>query len=130
MRTKLSPSSGGKSRRRNGFLQFDLVMGLAILIIAVIPVGYSFARERQALLTETRRCVINELVDGEIEILAAGAAKNLPDGPQALSVQSRSVTSLPPGHFQLAKSGNHLSLTWLPDGKCGLGAITREATLK
>ncbi|HEV2693608.1 MAG TPA: hypothetical protein VG347_11995 [Verrucomicrobiae bacterium] len=130
MKTKLLPSCRQQSERRRGFLQFDLVMGLAILTIAVVPVGFSFARERQALLTESRRYVINELVDGEMEILAAGAAKNLPDGSQTLPVPSRAATSLPPGHFQLAKTGNHLQLTWLPDEKCGLANISREATLQ
>ena len=116
--------------QRRGFLQFDMVVGLAILTIAVMPLGFSFMRERQALFTEYRRCVINELVDGEMEILVAGAARNLPDGPQTLPVQSQAMNRLPAGHFQLNKSGNHLQLAWLPDEKCGLSAITRETTLK
>jgi hypothetical protein len=130
MKIKMLSSGHRQSERRRGFLQFDLVMGLAILTIAVVPVGFSFEHERKALLTESRRCVINELVDGEMEILAAGAAKNLPDGSQALPVQSRAAASLPSGHFQLTKSGGHLSLAWQPDEKCGIGPITREATLK
>ena len=59
-----------------------------------------------------------------------GHARNLPDGPQTLPVQSQAMGRLPAGHFQLTKSGNHLQLAWLPDEKCGLGAITRETTLK
>jgi hypothetical protein len=130
MKTTTLPSSGRNAARCRGFLQFDLVMGLAILTIAVMPLGFSFMRERQALRTEYRRCVINELVDGEMEILAAGAARNLPDGPQTLPVRSQAMGRLPAGHFQLTKSGNHLQLAWMPDEKCGLSAITRETTLK
>lgn len=115
---------------RKGFLQIDLIVALAILTIAIVPLGFSFARERQVLKTEYYRSVINELVDGEIEILAAGAAKNFPDGVQILSVSSRATGKLPPGHFQLTKTGNHLRLDWTPAEKRGVSAIVREATLK
>jgi hypothetical protein len=127
---KISRSSRPQPGRCHGFLQFDLVIGLAILGIAVMPLGYAFSRERQTLRMEYRHCVINELVDGEMEILAAGAARNLPDGPQNLPVQSQAVNQLPAGHFELTKSGNHLRLAWLPDEKCGLSAVVRETTLK
>jgi len=108
----------------------DLIVGLAILSIAVMPLGFSFVRERQALRVEYCRSVINEIVDGEMEIFAAGAARNLPDGPQNLNVSSRATDKLPPGHFQLTKTGNHLRLEWTPDEKCGIGTIVRETTLK
>lgn len=113
-----------------GFLQIDLVIGLAILTIAVVPLAFSFARERQALRIEYYRGVIDEMVDGEAEIFAAGAARNLPDGVQTLAVTSPAAARLPAGHFQLVKAGGHLQVSWTPDQKCGLGAITRETTLK
>lgn len=113
-----------------GVLQIDLLVGLAVLTIAVMPVGYSFTRERQALRIEYYRSVINEVVDGEMEILAVGAAKNLPDGSQNYSVRSRAVANLPAGHFQLNKSGNHLRLEWKPDEKCGISPVVREILLK
>lgn len=115
---------------RAGFLQIDLVVGLAILTIAIVPLGFAFARERQVLKQEYHRAVINELVDGEMEILAAGAAKNLPEGAQNFSVASRAADALPPGHFQLTKNGSRLKLEWLPDEKHGVSAVTREAMLK
>ncbi len=116
--------------RESGFLQIDLIVGLAILMIAIVPLGYSFARERQMLRIEYSRCVINELVDGEMEILAAGAAKKISDGAQNYPVRSRAAEKLPAGHFQLTKAGNHLRLEWLPDEKCGISVIARETTLK
>ena len=118
------------TNRRRGFLQLDLVVGLAILSIAIVPVGYAFTRERQVLKIEYQRAVINELVDGEMEILAAGAAKNLADGAQNFSVASRATDNLPPGHFQFTKTGSHLKLEWLPDEKRGVSAVVREAVLK
>lgn len=130
MKTRISQPSGKNRPSRRGFLQIDLVMGLAILGIAVVPLGYSFARERETLRIQYNRGVISELVDGEMEILAAGAAGNLPDGSQNFSVSSRAADKLPAGHFQLTKTGNHLRLEWAPDEKCGLSAIVRETTLK
>jgi hypothetical protein len=117
-------------RSERGILQLDLIAGLALLTIAIVPLGYSFARERQMLKIEYHRGVIVELVDGEMEILAAGAARNLPDGTQQLSVQSRAVEQLPASHFQLTKTGNHLRLEWRADEKCGISPVVRETMLK
>jgi hypothetical protein len=106
------------------------MVGLAILTLAVMPLGYAFVRERQVLKIEYCRSVANEIVDGEMEILAAGAAKNLPDGTQNFIVQANAASQLPPGHFQLIKNGNHLRLEWTPDKKRGVGAVVLETTLK
>jgi hypothetical protein len=119
-----------KACRTGGFLEVDLVVGLAILTLAVVPLGYSFARERQVLKMEYYRSVANEIVDGEMEILAAGDWKNFPDGSQNYPVRAGAMASLPSGHFQLTKTGNHLRLEWSPDGKHGIGAIIRETTVK
>jgi hypothetical protein len=117
-------------RRPRGFLEVDLVVGLAILTLAVVPLGYSFARERQVLKIEYCRSVANEIVDGEMEILVAGDGKNFPDGSQNYSVHANAAAKLPPGHFQLTKTGNHLRLEWNPDEKHGVGTVARETTLK
>ncbi len=119
-----------KTKYHKGFLIIDLAVGLAILTLALVPLGFAFARERQVLKTEYHRAVINEIVDGEMEILAAGAAKNLPDGVQPLAVESRAAEKLPPGHFQLTKTGSHLRVEWLPDEKRGVSAVVREGALK
>jgi hypothetical protein len=114
---------------QRGFLMIDLIVGLAILTLAVVPLGYSFARERQALRNEYRRSVLTEIVDGEMEILAAGAAKNLPDGVQNYPVSARVLEKMPAGHFQLTKTGSRLRLEWLPDEKSGVSTIVRETKL-
>ena len=115
--------------RCRGFLEVDLVVGLAILALAIIPFGFAFARERQALKNEYLRAAANEIVDGEMEILAAGAAMDFPDGVQNYSVHSRATTVLPPGSFRLTKSSKHLRLEWHGDAKSGVGTIVREVEL-
>ena len=119
-----------KALVRRGFLQIDLIAALTILTIVIVPLGYSFARERKALKAEYYRSVINELVDGEMEILVAGAANELPVGSQPILLSSRAADQLPQGHFQLTKTGAHLRLEWTPDSKCGVSAVIREADLK
>jgi hypothetical protein len=130
MKIQSSPAFRKGRRPRRGFLEIDLLVALAILALAVVPLGYSFARERQVLKIEYLRSVANEIVDGEMEILAAGAGKSFPDGSQIYSVHANAAAGLPPGHFQLTKTGNHLRLEWNSDEKRGIGTIGRETTLK
>ncbi len=126
---KFPPPIRPAIRSRHGFLQIDLAMGLVLFSLAVMPLGYSFARERQVLQMEYQRSVADQIVDGEMEILVDGAARNYSDGSQIYPVHSRAFNVLPPGHFQLTKTGNHLRLEWMPDTRHGIGSIVREATL-
>ena len=130
MKTKLPQPFRKGARSRRGFLMVDLVVAMAILSLAIVPLGFSFARERQLLKIEYLRDVADEIVDGEMEILAAGDWKSFPDGMQAYTVHARAAASLPPGHFQLTKTGSHLRLEWTPDKRQGIGAVVREVTVK
>jgi len=130
MKTNLSQPFRKGPRSRRGFLMVDAVVAMAILSLAIVPLGFSFARERQVLKIEYQHSVANEIVDGEMEILAAGDWKNFPDGAQAYTVHSRAAANLPPGHFQLTKTGNHLRLEWTPDKRQGVGVVVREVTVK
>jgi hypothetical protein len=117
-------------RLTHGFLEVDMLVGLAILALAIVPVGFSFARERQVLRMEYIQSVANEIVDGEMEMLAAGDWKNYPDGVQNYSVHASAAARLPPGHFQLTKTGNHLRLEWSSDWKHSGTPVIREATIR
>lgn len=128
MKTKCSHPS--LRRHKRGFLEVDLLVALAILSLAIVPVGFSFARERQVLRIEYIHSVANEIVDGEMEMLAAGDWKNYPDGVQNYSVHAVAAASLPPGHFQLTKTGNHLRLEWRSDWKHSGAPVIREVTIR
>jgi hypothetical protein len=130
MKIKLPKSFCPGLCARLGFLELDLAFGITILAVAIIPLGFSFARERDVLRAEYFRGVAVEIVDGETEILAAGDWKNFPDGTQNYTVRSRAATSLPPGHFELIKTGNHLRLEWTPDKHKGIGVVVREINVK
>ena len=130
MKTNLPQPLPGNRRARRGFLMADALVAMAILSLAILPIGFSFEREHQLLKIEYSRAAAIEIVDGEMEILAAGGWKNFPDGPQNYSVHAAAAASLPPGHFQLTKTGNHLRLEWTADKRQGFGLVVREVTVK
>lgn len=119
-----------KRRKERGFLELDLVVALAILGMAIIPIAFSFAHEQKAFRADYCRAVANEIVDGEMEVLAAGDWKEFPDGSHLYMVHSGAAKNLPAGHFELTKTGKHLRLEWTPDARTGVGAVVREITVQ
>jgi len=119
-----------RCRERGYFLMTDLVVGMAILTLAIVPLTFSFVHDRQLLRAEYYRSVAVEAADGEMEILAAGAWRDFPDGQQVYTVHANAVAHLPPGHFQLTKTGRHLCLEWISDKHHGIGTVVREMIVK
>ena len=130
MTTNKSQPFDTRFRRNHGFLMMDLIVGMAILTLAIAPLTFSFVRERQMLRIEYSRAIAVEIVDGEMEILAAGEWRDFPDGRQIYTVHAQAAACLPPGHFQLAKTGKHLRLEWKSDEPRGIGTVVREITVK
>jgi len=130
MKTKELRSASAGSCHARGFLMVDLVVGMAILALAIMPLAFSFVHERQLLHAEYSRAVVVEIVDGEMGILAAGEWRNLPEGQQAYPVHAQAAASLPPGKFHLTRTGKHLRLEWKSDEPRGIGIVVREITLK
>ncbi len=124
------PSPARQLRSNRAFLEVDMVVGMAILLIAIFPLAYSFLHEQRMLHAEYARAAAIELVDGEMEILAAGDGTNFPDGSQNYVVHAAAATHLPPGHFRLTRSGPHLRLEWAPDQRHGIGVVIREASIR
>jgi hypothetical protein len=115
-------------RSKLGFLEVDMVVGMAILLMAIFPLAYSFLHEQRLLRAEYARAAAIELVDGEMEILAAGDGTNFPDGSHNYVVHA--AAHLPPGHFRLTKSGHHLRLEWAPEERQAIGIVVRETTVR
>lgn len=124
---KIRTHKSSKSRR--GVLEMDMAMAMLILAFAIMPLAFSFAKERQVLHVDYCLAVADEVVDGEMEILAAGDWKNFPDGANVYTVHSRATANLPAGHFELTKNAHHLRLEWLPDRRQGIGVVSREITV-
>jgi type II secretory pathway pseudopilin PulG len=111
------------------FLMVELLVGMAILAIAFIPLAYSVQADAREFRAVYQRALAMEIVDGEMEILAAGEWRAFPEGTQTYVVQAAAAKNLPPGQFQFTRHGNHLRLEWSATDKRGLGRIVREVTV-
>jgi hypothetical protein len=107
----------------------ELAVAIAILAIALLPLGYAAGSNARLFRAKYERAVAMEIVDGEMEILAAGDWRVLPEGMQSYTVHAKAAASLPPGKFQFTRSGNHLRLQWSPNEKRGTGIVVREVTV-
>lgn len=116
-------------KKSRGLLLAELAVAMAILVIVLLPLGYAAGSTSRRFRATYQRAVAMEIVDGEMEILAAGAWRALPEGPQPWTVRARAAASLPPGKFQFTRAGNHLRLQWSSTEKHGIGPVVREVTV-
>jgi hypothetical protein len=115
---------------QRGTLITEMMVAMAILVIAVIPMGNALFSDTRLLRSAYQQAVAMEIVDGEMEILAAGAWREVPEGSQPFVVHANAAINLPPGQFLLTRTGNHLRLEWASAKKAGIGPIVREVTFK
>lgn len=125
----ISPQNA-RSGDCRGMLMTEMVIAMAILVIAVLPIGYSLINDGRILRANYRHAVAMEIVDGEMEILAAGAWQSVPEGTHPYTIRAAAAENLPPGKFQSTRTGNHLRLEWKPDHPHGEGFVIREVTVK
>jgi hypothetical protein len=119
-----------RQQGRHGYLLMDMAAAICIFMLAILPLAYSFGQATHALRAEYQRAVAMEIVDGEMEFLAAGGWRSFPDGTQDYPVHASSAANLPSGKFQLTKNGNHLRLEWKSAAPRGVGAVVREVNIK
>ena len=96
-----------RPERKRGFLTVELVVAMAILLVAVFPLSYDFLRERQLSRACYYRAVAMEIVDGEMEVLQGGEwqafAKCLGEGGPA-PIPFESIVSATLTTFCIQKS--------------------------
>lgn len=104
----------------------ELVVALGVVLVAMIPLLVTMVREqRQAKALYCRAAAI-QIVDGELEVLAAGAHVGIEEGVRDFVPSALSVTNLPAGRFVLSKSPDTLTLEWLPSKRSQGGAVRRS----
>ena len=123
----LPPSARARAR---AFLMIELAVAMAILTLAILPLAYTGSAEAHLFRATYQRAVAMEIVDGEMEILAAGAWQSWPEGTQPYPVHAQAAVNLSPGQCQLTRTGHHLRLQWTSDEKTGVGVISREVNVK
>jgi len=112
--------------RRRGSLLIELLVAMAILSGVVLPLAYSISAERTYARAVYQRAVVMEIVDGEMELLAAGAWRGFTNGVMDYPVRAGAATNLPPGRFILTMTPEKLRLEWRPNVKQHGGPIVRE----
>jgi hypothetical protein len=122
----IRPAPFTRARRRRGSISVELTVAMGLLIAAVLPLSVSFLRDARALRGQYHRAVALEIVDGEMEILAAGEWRTFPPGQHAYQVKAGAATNLPPGTFTLTVTSNRLRLLWQPAARGQGGPVTRE----
>lgn len=119
-----------RAPRQRGALMVELLVAVALLVGALLPLAYSIGFERRVARRLYQRAVAMELVDGELEILAAGGSAGLARGTQVYPVRALAATNLPPGQFLLSVTTNQLRLEWRPESQQHGGTVVREVTLR
>ncbi len=114
---------------RRGSLITEMAVAMAFLVAAILPLAYSFAREQKLMRASYLQTVAMEVVDGEMEILAAGEWRAFQPGRQIYS-PVRPVANLPEGNFSLTINGRQLRLEWQAVNRDQGGKVIREVTLK
>lgn len=118
-----------RDRRANGWVVAELMFALTVILIALIPLAFSFRAEQRLVRANYNQVVAMEIVDGEMEFLQAGAWRNYLDGEQPYKTSARAATNLPPGGFFLTRSASGLRLEWRPSRRGSGGVVGREVHL-
>jgi len=115
--------------RQSGALATECVLALGLIAIATIPLLFAFMQEATYSRSCYYRAAAMEIVDGEMEILAAGEWKEFAVGQHDYPVTASSATNLPPGRFRLSVEPKRLRLEWRPTGGKTNNAVARERAL-
>jgi hypothetical protein len=116
--------------RHGAWLMIDLVVAMAIIAGALLPLAYSIASEKRYARAAYQRAIAVAIVDGEAELLAAGGWRDFADGAQEYRVKAAAATNLPPGRFLLTRDPRKLRLEWRPDVRQHGGPVVREVRLE
>ena len=122
--------SSHRSLSCDASLMIELLVGMAIVSTVLLPLAYSIASERRLARAVYQRAVANEIVDGEMEVLAAGGWRLFTNGVSDFQVPAAAATNLPPGRFVLTLTPSNLRLEWRPNIKQHGGAVVREVARK
>ena len=110
-----------------GALMMEMIVAMAITMTVIVPLGYSFIRELRLCHVYYQRAAAMEIVDGEMEVLAAGEWRSFLEGTQPYEVHAKSAVNLPAGRFELTIFGQRLRLEWRPEERRYGAPIVREA---
>ena len=127
-RKSAAESASLRRRLQRGVLEVDMTIALAILFIAVLPLAYSFASDAKAMRRNYERAVAMELLDGKMEVLAAGAWRNHPAGTNEIRLAGHAAANLSTDRALLIIQPDRIRLEWRPANRYS-AVIIREMKL-
>jgi hypothetical protein len=119
-----------RSARRRGSLMIELLAAIMLLTAALLPLAYSISSEKRLARGMYQRAIAMEIVDGEIEVLAAGGWRAFTNGVSVYHVPAAAATNLPPGRFIVSVTPPKVRLEWRPEVKGHGGPVVREVRVK
>jgi hypothetical protein len=118
------------SRRRiQASILIEALVAVAILIVVAFPLGVHLYSDHKSARNYYYRAVAMEIIDGEMEILAAGEWKAFANGTHSYSIKAEAAKNLPVGEFRLTKNSRSLRIEWMPTEKNRGGSVKREIQL-
>ena len=120
----------GPSARRRGALLIELLVAVGLLTGALLPLAYSISSEKRLARACYQRAVAMEIVDGELEALAAGQWRTFSPGSQEYQPRAGAAVNLPPGKFLLTLQGKKVRLEWRPAVQRHGGPVAREVSVE
>jgi len=124
----IRPHRGGRAQA--GALHTEAVVALGILVAVMIPLAFTFQQETRTCRAHYYKAVAMEIVDGEIEAVAAGEWRVFRPGKQSYPVRAAAATNLPPGDFVLTLDDARARLEWIPRAGGAGGIVAREVKVR
>lgn len=116
--------------RQRAWLMVELLAAMVLLGAAMIPLAYSLASEKRLARAYYQRVVAMEIVDGEMEVLAAGDWRRYPKGKSEYPVSAAAASNLPEGRFILEINERWVRLEWQPATRHHGGKVAREVRVQ
>lgn len=116
-------------RRAGGWMSVDLLIAMAIFLIGFFSLAYVSTSEMRLARSYYYDAVAMSLVDGELEVLAAGEWRELSEGPSDYEINALAFESLPVGKMLVTRTPQTIRLEWIPAGKGNGRRIARQFTI-
>ncbi len=111
------------------FSQVDLVVAMFLMVAALMPLGMTLAKDSELYRAWSLRARAMTVVDGELEVLAAGVWKEYGPGEHELVPKSGAELS-GYGSFRVLVDAESIQVRWIPGKKYRGGTIVRTAVIK
>jgi hypothetical protein len=102
---------------------------MAVFIVGFFGIAYLSTREMRLARAYYYDAIAMSLVDGELEVLAAGEWRSLPLGASEFRSKAPTFESLPAGQFRATRTTEFVRLEWIPARKGDGRDIVREFRL-